>query len=72
MMFGTIIAEAKKATPPDPLVNLKKILGDLGKINEYASEFHHDTNPDADTVVVNETELHSYALSALNVIHKGG
>jgi wobble nucleotide-excising tRNase len=71
-MFGQIISTIASAPAGSPLRNLHPSLHEMGEVNEYASKFHHDTNPgSADTVPVTDGELKSYALRALNLIYKG-
>ncbi|MCX6968361.1 MAG: AAA family ATPase [Verrucomicrobia bacterium] len=72
MMFGQVIAFIKDTKPPEPICHAKCLVDELQEINDYAGQFHHDTNPgNADTVVVVSTELQTFAVRALNVIHKG-
>jgi hypothetical protein len=69
MLFGQIIYEAKEAKPDNPLSNLKPILKELNEVNEYAGNFHHDTNPNFETTSINEAELLNYARRALTLIY---
>jgi wobble nucleotide-excising tRNase len=66
-LFGQIIGEAKAAQLPNPLAHLQPLATELYQINDYAGQFHHDADP----VVIDESELLSYARRALNIIHKG-
>lgn len=70
-LFGQIIGDARAAQPPNPLVYLQPLATELYEINDYAGQFHHDTNAAADTVSINEAELRSYAERALTIIYKG-
>jgi len=70
-LFGQIIGDAKVAQFPNPLVYLQPLATELYEINDYAGQFHHDTNAAADTVSINESELRSYAERALTIIYKG-
>ena len=45
LVFGQIIALAAQAQPGDPLAYLQPLLKELGEVNDYAGQFHHDTNP---------------------------
>jgi hypothetical protein len=56
---------------PNPLVYLKPLAAELYAINDYAGQFHHDTNAADDTTSINESELRSYAERALAVIYRG-
>jgi wobble nucleotide-excising tRNase len=70
-LFGQIIGDAKAAQLPNPLVYLKPLAAELYAINDYAGQFHHDTNAADDTTSINESELRSYAERALAVIYRG-
>ncbi len=72
MMFGHIIALADKTPAGDPLAHLKPILKEMGDVNDYAKQFHHDTNPDSETVPVVDGELLSYAKRTLQLIYQNG
>lgn len=71
LLFGQIIILVRDATASNPLCHAKNLVDELTEINDYAGQFHHDTNPDADTVTINATELKSYVDRALVVVHKG-
>jgi wobble nucleotide-excising tRNase len=70
-LFGKIIGDAKEARLPNPLAYLQPLTTELYEINEYAGQFHHDTNAAADTASINDAELRTYAERALTVIYKG-
>ena len=71
-LFGEIIGDVKVAElPNNPLAYLKPLVTELYAINDYAGQFHHDTNAAADTVVISDSELLSYAKRALTIIYKG-
>lgn len=69
-MFGQVVVLIRDATSTDPLSHAQNLVDELNEINEYAGQFHHDTNPAADTVVVVATELKTYAERAINVVHR--
>lgn len=71
-MFGQIIALATKAQPNDPLHYLQPILKEMGEVNDYAGQFHHDTNPGYETAPVADAELLGFAKRALNLIYQSG
>lgn len=72
LMFGQVVGVIGSAVPPSPLCHAQCLVGELNEINIYAGQFHHDTNPgNADTVVITPTELHTFAMRSLNVVHKG-
>lgn len=72
LMFGQIIAHAAQAQPGDPLAHLQPLLKELGEVNDYAGQFHHDTNASCDTVPVVDGELLGFAKRALNLIYQNG
>lgn len=70
-MFGGILTFIRDAVAPHPAVHAKSIALDLQEINTYAGQFHHDTNPGADTAPVIATELKTYCQQALHIVHSG-
>ena len=72
LMFGQIIGHAAQALPGDPLANLQPILKELGEVNDYAGQFHHDTNSGYETVAVADGELLGFARRALNLLYRNG
>jgi hypothetical protein len=41
---------------------------ELDQIVEFSNEFHHDTNPAADTAIINDTELQQYVRRTLEFV----
>lgn len=73
LMFGQILAEASRAAPDDPLSNLKPSLKELGEINEYVGQFHHDADQgDQGISAIVDSELLGVARRALNLIYASG
>jgi wobble nucleotide-excising tRNase len=72
LMFGGIIDLARQAQAGDPLAYLHPLLRELGEVNDYAGRFHHDANPDPETVPVVDGELLPFARQALNLIYQNG
>jgi wobble nucleotide-excising tRNase len=72
LMFGQIIALAAQAQPGDPLAYLQPTLKEMGEVNDYAGQFHHDTNPGYETVPVVDGELLGFAKRALKLIYQNG
>jgi wobble nucleotide-excising tRNase len=71
-MFGQVVAFINGAVHPSPVCHAQSLVGELNEINEYAGQFHHDTNPgNADTVQITSTELHMFSVRALKIVHKG-
>lgn len=71
LMFGQLIAFANGVDKTHPIAAVLPLIDELNEINEYVGQFHHDTNPDADNVVIVSTELRAYAARALTVVYKG-
>ncbi|MGN6553663.1 MAG: AAA family ATPase [Verrucomicrobiota bacterium] len=72
LMFGQVVAFINDAKPPHPVCFAKGLVTELNEINDYAGQFHHDTNPGkADTVVVVPSELRTFAERTLTVVYKG-
>ncbi len=72
LMFGQIIALAAQAPAGDPLAYLKPMLKEMGEVNDYAGQFHHDTNAGFETVSVVDAELFGFARRALTLIYQNG
>jgi len=70
-LFGKIVVMIRDCASPCALFYAKNLVDELNEINDYAGQFHHDTNADADSVLVNASELKTYVERALCVIHKG-
>jgi len=72
LMFGQVVTFIKDAKAPHPVLFAQCLVEELQEINDYAGQFHHDTNPgNADTVVIVPSELRAFAERALNVVHRG-
>jgi len=72
LIFGQVVAFINDAKPLHPVCFAKGLVSELNEINDYAGQFHHDTNPGkVDTVVIVPSELRTYAERALNIVHKG-
>jgi wobble nucleotide-excising tRNase len=70
-MFGTMIALIRDAKSSSPLAYAQSIVLELNVINSYAGLFHHNSNPDADSVDVVHGELLTYVQRALDVMYRG-
>ncbi|MFZ2207177.1 MAG: AAA family ATPase [Porticoccaceae bacterium] len=70
LLFGQVVVHIRDATAPSPLCHAKNLVDELNEINEYAGQFHHDTNPDADSVAVTASELKTFVERALGLVHK--
>lgn len=71
LLFGQIITQIINAQHPSPLVHAQNITNELNEINSYTSQFHHDTNPAVDQVVVVDGELLSFVERAIKIVHSG-
>jgi len=71
LMFGQIVAVIRDAPASSPLAYAKNLVAELNEINDYAGQFHHDTNPSADAVAVVATELKTYVEKSLRLVHSG-
>jgi wobble nucleotide-excising tRNase len=71
LMFGQVVISIRDAVHPSPLCHAANLVEELNEINDYAGEFHHETDGDANCVAVNPSELRPYVQRALCVVHKG-
>lgn len=69
--LGQILVLINGAQLPSPLVHAQAITNEFTEINSYVGQFHHDTNPAADQVIVVDGELRNYVVRALNVVYRG-
>jgi wobble nucleotide-excising tRNase len=69
-LFGQAVSSIRDAPHSSPLHHAKNLVNELNEINSYASQFHHDTNPDADAISVSPAELKTFVKRALDVVHK--
>lgn len=71
LLFGQVVDLINNAQTPSPLTYAQNITGELNEINRYAGQFHHDTNPAADQVVIVDGELINFVERAIRVVHAG-
>lgn len=71
LMFGPVVVQIRDSVTPSPLCHAKNLVDELSEINDYAGQFHHDTNLDADATVVTVPELKTFVDRALGVVHRG-
>jgi wobble nucleotide-excising tRNase len=71
LVFGQVVTQIRDSQPPSPLCYAQNIVDELNEINDYAGQFHHDTNINADSVIVVANELKPFVERALCVVHKG-
>ncbi|WP_439115206.1 AAA family ATPase [Hydrogenophaga sp.] len=71
-LFGQVVTQIRDAATPSPLVHAQNLVTELNEINDYAGQFHHDTNPGgADSIAVVASELKTYVNRALHIVHRG-
>ena len=71
LLFGEVVNAIRMADPTNPLRHAQNLVNELNDINEYAGQFHHDTDEDNDAVIVTPSELKPYVQRALAVVHSG-
>jgi wobble nucleotide-excising tRNase len=69
-LLPEIIRIVRVALAPDPLVNLQAVVPRLTEINEYVSQFHHDTDAAVEAGPPSEAELLSFSKGALDLIQQ--
>lgn len=70
-LFGEVVVLIRDSVAPSPLCHAKNLVDELNEINDYAGQFHHDTNPGADSVSITAAELKTFVDRALTLVHKG-
>ena len=71
-MFGEIIYQVHNSLAGEPLAYLKPQLKEMDEVNNYARQFHHDTNSDFEQALIVDGELLAFAKRALALIYKNG
>jgi wobble nucleotide-excising tRNase len=71
LLFGQIVDQIQSAPPSSPLIHAQNITTELNDLNGYAGQFHHDTDPGGNQVVINDGELRVFVERALRLIHAG-
>ena len=71
LMFGQVVVLIRDSTMPSPFCHAKNLVDELNDINDYAGQFHHDTNPNADATGITASELKNYVNRAMAIVHKG-
>jgi wobble nucleotide-excising tRNase len=69
--MGVIIGSIEAAPASSPLQQLKPQVEDLRTFNEFASQFHHDTQGKIARSSVTDGELHPFAKQAMAFVHLG-
>jgi hypothetical protein len=63
-----MVAQIANSDERSQLARLKPHVQEIEDINDYSKQFHHSTNPDADSCPITDGELRSYVARALRVI----
>lgn len=71
-MFGEIINQVHNSLDGEPLAYLKPQLEEMDEVNNYARQFHHDTNSNFEQALIVDGELLAFAKRALALIYKNG
>ena len=71
LMFGQMVVMIRDAAGSSPLSHAQNVVFQLNEINEYAGQFHHDTNANADLMTVVASELRTFVDKSLALVHKG-
>lgn len=72
LMFGQAINFIKEADANSPVSFAQHLVDELKDLNDYAGQFHHDTNPDtSETIQVVQAELRAFCDRALHVVYSG-
>ncbi|SGY93154.1 Putative uncharacterized protein [Moritella viscosa] len=69
-LFGQIVGAINTSDSTNPLYHAKNITSELNDINSYAGKFHHDANPACDSEIVIDTELRTFVVRSLLIVHK--
>jgi wobble nucleotide-excising tRNase len=72
LMFGHIISIVADPNTGEPLSFLRPFAKEMGEVNDYAGQFHHDTNTCCETAPVVDGELLVFANRALMLIYQNG
>ena len=68
-LIGPFLEKCRRALDTPDRILLPDEIRELGELNEYAGNFHHDTNPGGySTATVNETELAGFAKRTLDFV----
>ena len=66
--LGDFIDKIRSAPDNSSLSLPKMLLEELEDINDYSKKYHHNTNPGADTMPINDGELRSFVKRTLEVV----
>ncbi len=66
--LGDFIKKVRDADDSSGLFHAKPELQEIESINEYSKKYHHDKNPNADSEIINEDELHGFTKRTLALV----
>ncbi|WP_292735160.1 AAA family ATPase, partial [Methanocalculus sp.] len=66
--LGDYIKKIREAQSTDGLSQAHNILSEIEAINGYSKKYHHDQNPNADSEVLSEDELHGFVKRTLRLV----
>ena len=66
--LGDFIGKIRSAPDNSSLSPPKPLLEELEDINDYSKKYHHNTNPGANTMPINDVELRSFVKRTLEVV----
>lgn len=69
--FGVVLDQIKNAPGTSPLAVLAPYVKELGNLNDFASQFHHDTTGKVPRQDVTDSELMVFGKSAMRLIQTG-
>ncbi|MFD0044925.1 AAA family ATPase [Pseudarthrobacter scleromae] len=69
LLLGEAIAKIRSSAAPSPLHFAVSVVDEIEKINTYAGNFHHDTNPGYVAAPVSRKELRDFASRTMDVVH---
>lgn len=72
LMFGQIIAMVADSSVTGPLTNLRPLVQELQKVNDFVKGFMHDDGEVDVSALPSDSELRTYAERALNLIYANG
>jgi wobble nucleotide-excising tRNase len=69
--LGLVLDQIKNANPANPLAALQPSLQGLHALNDFAGQFHHDTDGAVPVENVTDAELRAFGQQAMRLIHSG-
>jgi len=66
--LGDFISKIRNANDTDVLFHAKADLSEIEAINDYSKRYHHGQNPNADSEIISEDELHGFVKRTLRLV----